>query len=229
MMARFTLALLAFGMAGACAAAPEPVACHGTVANGRLSGGVKLPLAGPNFSAYSEMAAGLGRTWVHPRTARIVAAAYSAARASVPDVHFVYGETGLEHGGPIKPHRSHQNGRSVDFFVPVRDRAGKSVPIPTVWSLKFGYDIEFDMRGNYDRYRIDFPSLAEHLYQLDLAARADGAGIAQVIIERAFLPLLLATPRGDYLKRNITFMKGTPWIRHDEHYHVDFNIPCEKL
>ena len=23
------------------------------------------------------------------------------------------------------------------------------------------------------------------------------------------------------------FMKGKPWVRHDEHYHVDFAAPCK--
>lgn len=224
-----TASLLALGVVHAGVVVAEPAACYGRVAKGKLTGGVKLPLSGPNFSAYSKMAAGMGRTWVHPRTARFGADAYRAAQQTLPDVHFVYGETGLENGGRFRPHRSHQNGTSVDFFVPVRDRAGRSVPIPTDISMKFGYNIEFDMQGRYEQYRIDFPALAEHLVQLDRAARAGGAGIAQVIIEPAFMAPLLATRQGDYLKRNVVFMKGKPWIRHDEHYHVDFSIPCEKL
>lgn len=27
----------------------------------------------------------------------------------------------------------------------------------------------------------------------------------------------------------IPFMKGKPWIRHDEHHHVDFAIRCRPL
>jgi penicillin-insensitive murein DD-endopeptidase len=29
------------------------------------------------------------------------------------------------------------------------------------------------------------------------------------------------------LKANIKFMQGKAWIRHDEHYHVDFSFPCK--
>jgi penicillin-insensitive murein DD-endopeptidase len=29
--------------------------CFGTTSNGRLEGGVKLPLSGPNFSTYSQL------------------------------------------------------------------------------------------------------------------------------------------------------------------------------
>ncbi|RZM80367.1 hypothetical protein C3B51_12470 [Pseudoalteromonas rubra] len=30
-----------------------------------------------------------------------------------------------------------------------------------------------------------------------------------------------------YLKENIQFSKKRSWVRHDEHYHVDFAIPCK--
>jgi penicillin-insensitive murein endopeptidase len=141
----------------------------------------------------------------------------------------VYGETGLASGGRFPPHRTHQNGLSVDFFVPVRDASGKPAVLPTETQPRFGYDIEFDVRGAYQQYRIDFAALAEHLYQLHAAARANGAGIDKVIIDTAFLPQLFATPRGPWLKLNLPFMKGTPWVRHDEHYHVDFALPCKGL
>jgi penicillin-insensitive murein endopeptidase len=31
------------------------------------------------------------------------------------------------------------------------------------------------------------------------------------------------------LKQNLRFMKNKPWVRHDEHYHVDFAVPCKPL
>src|SRR3989442_12222952 len=37
----------------------------GTVANGRLENGKRLPAAGPNFRSYSRLGALLGRTAVH--------------------------------------------------------------------------------------------------------------------------------------------------------------------
>jgi len=27
----------------------------------------------------------------------------------------------------------------------------------------------------------------------------------------------------------LNFMKGEAWVRHDEHYHVDFAVPCKPL
>lgn len=201
--------------------------CFGTVSNGRIERSVKLPASGPNFSAYSALATSIGRTYVHSRVAEIVVAAYSALRVKTPAATYVYGETGWASGGRFRPHRTHQNGLSVDFFVPVKNAKGRSAALPTDVTTRFGYDIEFDSNARYNEYSIDFPALAEHLYQLHVAAKAQGVGIAQVIFETSYLPRLFATPRGAYLQQNVTFMKRKPWVRHDEHYHVDFAIPCK--
>ena len=201
--------------------------CFGTVRNGRIEDSVSLPASGPNFAAYSAVGAAAGRTHVHSRVAEIAIAAYAALAAEDPSTTYVYGETGWPSGGRIRPHRTHQNGLSIDFFVPVRNAAGKSVPLPTNITNRYGYDIEFSADGRYEEYNIDFPALAEHLYQLHLAAKARGVGIELVIFDTSFLPKLFATPRGQYLQQNLPFMKGKPWVRHDEHYHVDFAIPCK--
>lgn len=203
--------------------------CYGRVGKGRLDNGVKLPLSGSNFAAYSALAAGAGRTYLHASAASSVVDAYARLQTASPATRYVYGETGLAAGGRFEPHRTHQNGLSIDFFVPVRDAAGKSVALPTPLQLRFGYDIEFDAHGSYQQYQIDFPALAEHLYQLHAAARANGAGIDKVIFDTAFLPQLFGTPRGSWLKLNLPFMMGKPWVRHDEHYHVDFKLPCKAL
>jgi len=201
--------------------------CYGTVSNGRIEGSVKLPLAGSNFSAYSTLAAAAGRTHVHSKVAAIVKASYKALASASPDTRYVYGETGWPTGGRFRPHRTHQNGLSVDFFVPVRDSRGRSVPLPTNLTNKLGYEVEFNQQAGYGEYTIDFEALAEHLCQLDIAAKAVGSKVALVIFDAQYLPRLFATKRGHYLKASLPFMKGKPWVRHDEHYHIDFAVPCK--
>ena len=224
--------LLAVGFAIACFTAPSLTSatesqCVGTVGNGRIKGSVKLPATGSNFSVYSAAGAAAGRTHVHSKVAEIIGAAYATLAVTHPQLTYVYGETGWPSGGRIRPHRTHQNGLSVDFFVPVRDQSGRSVPLPTGLTNRFGYDIEFDANARYGAYAIDFPAIAEHLYQLHVAAKARGVGIALVIFDPPFIPKLFATARGPYLQENLTFMKGRAWVRHDEHYHVDFTVPCK--
>jgi penicillin-insensitive murein endopeptidase len=219
-------------LAAICAlAAPLALAsqCYGTVGAGRIENSVKLPDSGANFSAYSTVGTALGRNYVHADVARIVVQAYAALVASAPASRYVYGETGGPHGGRFKPHRTHQNGLSVDFFVPVRDAGGAAATLPSTMGNRFGYDIEFDAGGAWGDYRIDFSALAEHLYQLDLAARARGRGLERVIIDRRYFPKLFATARGPALEKKLVFMRTEPWVRHDEHYHVDFAIPCKRL
>lgn len=201
--------------------------CYGTTSKGRLENGVRLPWDGPNFTAYSTLGSGLGRTYVHSRVLGVVVAAYSALEQTAPGTVYVYGETGWASGGRIRPHRTHQNGLSVDFFVPVHDGASRSVPLPTGVTNRFGYDIEFDDDARFEDYRIDFEALAEHLYQLHIAATARGVGIAQVILDPPYLPRLFSTTRGPFLRQHLKFMDRAAWVRHDEHYHVDFAVPCE--
>lgn len=203
--------------------------CFGTVSKGRLEGAVALPLEGPNFTAYSNSPITEGRRFVHERVADIVLEAYAQVRRRHPDMKFMYGETGLAGGGPFKPHGTHQNGLSVDFFVPVRDLNGRPVLLPTALGNRFGYDIEFDLQGRYANYQIDFTALAEHLYELHRAAVRRGADITLAILDPAYVAKLRQTARGDYLRKHIPFMRGKPWVRHDEHFHVDFYVRCEPL
>jgi penicillin-insensitive murein endopeptidase len=201
--------------------------CHGSVNRGSVAASVQLPTEGANFAAYSSLGAAMGRNYVHSEVSAIMLEAYTQLASASPGAQYVYGETGLARGGRIRPHRTHQNGLSVDFFVPVRDKDGRPARLPTPPTQRFGYDIEFNDAARYGEYSIDFAAMAEHLYQLDQLARARGHGIALVIFDSAYLPRLFDTPRGAALKQ-LNFMKGKPWVRHDEHYHVDFAIPCLK-
>jgi penicillin-insensitive murein endopeptidase len=112
-------------------------------------------------------------------------------------------------------------------MVPVRNSQGQSVELPTSPLTRFGYDLEFDSHGKLDDLTIDFTAVAEHLYQLERAARSRGAGIALVIFDPPYMKRILESPRGEYLKQHLKFMQGKPWVRHDEHYHVDFSIKCK--
>lgn len=218
-------AALTVMMAIAFTAAAEST-CYGTVSKGRLKDGEPLPSSGANFTTYSSAAGALGRTHVHSTVRDIVIEAYRELEKAAPGKRYVYGETGWKDGGRIKPHRTHQNGLSVDFMVPVVDKNGMSVFLPTNALNRFGYDIEFDTQGRFGELSIDFAAIGEHLYQLDRAARARGGSLALVILDPQYHRHLFATRRGPYLQRNLNFMRGAAWVRHDEHYHVDFALKC---
>lgn len=203
--------------------------CHGTPERGSLENGCKLPERGNNFTAYSTLGSSLGRTYVHCTVASVVNAAYEDIGRRLPEVRFVYGETGWARGGRFRPHKTHQNGLSVDFFVPVRDNSGRSVPLPTGVSNKWGYSIEFNKNGRSGNYVIDFDAMAAHMLALDRAARENGIGIRRVIFDPEIQPQLRKSKLWSELNGKMKFSTGRSWVRHDEHYHVDFDIPCERL
>lgn len=116
--------------------------CYGTPERGRLESGVALPRGGANFPAYSSVGVMIGRTYVHSVVHDIVVAAYASLATELPSTMYVYGETAWRSGGSFRPHKTHQNGTSVDFMVPVRDASGGSVPLPASPTNTFGYGID---------------------------------------------------------------------------------------
>ena len=202
--------------------------CFGNTSNGRLQNGVKLPSSGNNFTSYSFSAEVAGRTYVHSMVKNIMLATYKALESEQPGKQYKYAETGFKEGGRFKPHKTHRNGLSVDFMVPVVDKKGKSVHLPTHVFNRLGYDIEFDRHSKYEQYRIDYPALAAHIVELHKQSKTHGYDLWRVIFDPKLQDNLLTTQYGSYLKKHITFSKTRSWVRHDEHYHVDFSIPCKK-
>lgn len=194
----------------------------GTPENGRLENGKRLPSRGRNFRVYSDLGALLGRNAVHGAVRLAVIESYAALAKSRPDSRFVYGESGWPGGGPFPPHKTHQNGMAVDFFVPVLDASDRPRFLPASPFNKFGYDIEFDAEGRWGDYRIDFHALADHLIALGAAARANGLRVELVIFENKLRDRLFTTEPGRRLSASMRFSRAKPWVRHDEHYHVVF-------
>ena len=203
--------------------------CYGTTANGKLKNGVQLPQEGKNFVTYSKVAAMLGRTYVHSSVRDIIVNAYKKLEQQNPEKVFKYAETGFKEGGEFKPHKTHRNGLSVDFMTPVIDKTGTSVHLPTHALNKYGYNIELDKNGKIDELSIDYVAMAAHIVMLDKEAKASGYDLWRVIFDPKLQDGLFKTQYGDYLKANIHFSKKRSWVRHDEHYHIDFIIPCQKF
>jgi len=207
---------------------PESI-CYGTTEKGRVENAWQFPNSGKNFTAYSSVGAAVGRNYVHSKVYETVLDAYKNLQLKAPDKVFVYGETGWKNGGRFWPHKTHQNGLSADFFIPVLDENGKSVPLPTSALNKFGYSIEFDSKGKYKEYSVDFETMAAHLVELRNAADKNGIKIWRVIFDNDFQKLLFQTSKGKNLQLLMTFSTKKPWVRHDEHYHIDFIAPCKEL
>lgn len=199
---------------------------YGSGGCGRLEGGVKLPCEGNNYEAFSSLACRLGRTWLHPLVAATLTDAYAVLEQEAPGRRWQYGDLGLEEGGRLRPHRTHQSGIAADFFVPVVDAEGRPAEVPIQAHRKFGYALEFDASGALPGtgLRVDFRALAAHLLTLERVGKDHGVVVERVIVTPDFhRALLAAEPRLEAMRGR--FMQQEAWVRHDEHYHVDFGLP----
>lgn len=225
--ARWLFAITAFVCTCADVSAAES-RCFGTPSHGRIDDAVSFPLSGTNFSTYSTLGWSLGRAYVHDKVLATMLAAFRQLEHTSPATVFVYGETGWQSGGSFEPHRTHQNGLSVDLMVPVLLH-GTSVPLPGGILDRYGYDLEFDHHGRHGDHVIDFEALAELLYRIDRAADDARIGITRVIFDVPLQKHLWQTTRGLYLREHVTFSTTPAWVRHDEHVHIDFAVRCAPL
>jgi penicillin-insensitive murein endopeptidase len=221
--------ILAFFCIPFLAIAQEESQCHGSTDNGYLKNGWQLPSSGKNFTAYSPVGVIAGRNYVHSKIHKVVVDAYKILEISASSKIYVYGESGFGNGGKFRPHKTHQNGLSVDFFVPVTDLKGQSIPLPTSITNKLGYGIEFVGKGEYKELRIDYAAMAAHLWALTAASDKNGVKIWRVIFDNELQKELFKVKGSEGLSKAMAFSTKKPWIRHDEHYHIDFIVPCKPL
>lgn len=196
--------------------------CSGSVNDGGLAGAVRPPLWGESFRSYCYLCAFALRTYGHEAVVESLLEAYATLARSHPETRFVYGEIGFPWGGRFPPHRSHRNGLSVDFMVPLAE--GRTLPT-SLWN-RFGYDEDFAADGSGPAGRIDFDALAAHLLALSDAAEARGGRIARVFLAPDLQQPLFAAAGGREVARRIAFNRSPSWVRHDDHYHVDFAFAC---
>ncbi|WP_437996935.1 penicillin-insensitive murein endopeptidase [Sorangium sp. So ce185] len=202
-----------------------PSESAGSPAQGRLRHGHPLPPSGPGHVTYSYLGASLGRQYVHGAVRDALLEAFAAVSAARPGRRFVVGETGHRQGGAFWPHRTHQNGLSVDIFVPLRDAAGRPADVATYPWNQLGYGLEFDAQGRRGDLAIDFDDLARLLSALDEEARPRKLRIERIILAPEYVPLLLASPAGRALgPLSGAILRRQVWWRHDEHAHIEFAL-----
>jgi penicillin-insensitive murein endopeptidase len=197
----------------------------GTLRSGHLEHGHPLPPSGAGYVTYSYLGAALGRQYVHGAVRDLLIETFAACRKARPDRLFVVGETGWPRGGAFWPHHEHENGTSVDVFVPLRDAEGKPRDVSAWPWNRFGYGLELDATGKLGDLHLDFDDLALLLGELGARAPSFGLEVHRIILAPEYVPLLLATPAGKKLGAlSHTLLRHPAWWRHDEHTHVDFAV-----
>lgn len=200
----------------------------GNFNKGSLKKGYLLPFQGANFKCYSIISYYLlGREYVNSKVYKTVVDTYDALNEKHPEKKYIYMESGKRKGARLYPHRTHQNGLSIDFMCPLLKNSND----PKYFNCMgiFRYALNFDDKGvlNSDHnVKIDFNAIAEHIIVLESNAHKNGLKIKKVIFKISLKDELFATDYGKKLKvTNIYFAQRlTPLLNklHDDHYHVDF-------
>lgn len=201
----------------------------GTVSNGTLKNGRIFPFKGPNF-IYFDTASYLNKhAFTHEKVNRTVLATYHQFETLLPAFEFGLMECSNEYGGKIWPHRTHQNGLSVDFMSPLLKNGVSCTDFNTIGLPH--YLMDFDENGIYTEdptYSIDFNLMARHILILNKEAKKQGLKIEKVILKIALKDNLFVTEYGKKLKASgiyfATKLSDLIDSLHDDHYHVDFDI-----
>jgi len=206
-----------------------PSESNGKVSNGELINGKLIPFKGVNYEYFSKESYLGGRAFLNDKVLNTLLTTYTSFENLLPNKLFYVMECANEHGGKLFPHRTHQNGLSVDFMMPlIKD--GK----PYTFLDTLGADhywLEFDNDGKYvddKSISIDFNLVAQHILELNKEAKLNGLKIKKVIINTNLKDELFATQYGEILKESDVYVvqKLSTLINslHDDHYHIDFEV-----
>ena len=201
----------------------------GTVSNGSLEHGQLFPFSGTNYHYFDTNSYLANRCFVHSQVKACVLDAYGKLEKIAPDRLFGIMECSNEHGGKISPHRTHQNGLSVDFMTPLLKNGKPYTDLDFAGAQH--YLMNFDANGRYEEdlsVSIDFELMAQHLLTLIESAKNNGLTIEKVIWKMELRDELFATESGKKLQQSGIYITTnlTPLINalHDDHYHVDFKV-----
>ena len=206
-----------------------PSSSHGHVSKGQLKHGRLIPFSGENFIYFDSSSYLSGRAFGHEKVVNTITQSFESFENSYPKRTFRVMELSNEHGGKIFPHRTHQNGLSVDLMMPlIKD--GEIYTKEDDTGIAH-YVLDFNDSGQLTEdpsVSIDFELVAAHILQLEKAARKNGLKIKKVIINTNLKDELFATESGKKLKQSGVYIVRNlePLINdlHDDHYHVDFEI-----
>ncbi|MNJ90727.1 hypothetical protein D3C87_83640 [compost metagenome] len=201
----------------------------GTVSSGSLKNGKLFPFKGPNFIYFDSTSYLDKHAFTHEKVHQAVLETYKQFETIRPEFEFGLMECSNEHGGKIWPHRTHQNGLSVDFMSPLLKNGISNTDFNTTGLPH--YLMDFDENGIYTEdpaYSIDFNLVAQHILTLNEEAKKQGLKIEKVILKIGLKDNLFATEYGKKLQTSgiyfATTLSDLIDSLHDDHYHVDFSI-----
>ena len=194
----------------------------GSPGHGELLGGVALPDRGPGFLHNPKRPSEARFGSVEMVQAIIKAAA--VVEREMPGNVLVVNDIGLEHGGLIRQHGSHQSGRDADILFYTLDAQGaplQSVGVPIDPSGK-GWDFkELPIAEDDQAVRLDAPRTWRFVQAL---LEGDGDRVQRIFLVEHVRSMLLAEAARAHAPAAIAERFGEltcqPNTPHDDHMHV---------
>jgi penicillin-insensitive murein endopeptidase len=170
-----------------------------------------------------------GRAFTHHLVAQTVINTFKTFESNGEKRKFSIMEFYNEHGGKMFPHRTHQNGMSVDMMMPLMKDGAPYYDLDDLGAMH--YLLEFNKEGQYindTAISIDFEMVANEINQMRIEAEKLGLKITKVIFNTDLRDELFNTTQGKlfasngpYVTRNLERVINE---LHDDHFHVDFEI-----
>ncbi|NVK05872.1 MAG: penicillin-insensitive murein endopeptidase [Flavobacteriia bacterium] len=205
----------------------EPSVSIGGVSYGSLENGKLVPFQGDNYLYFDTTSYLAGRAYLNDKVLAAVLRSYEEMEGKLPNRQFRIMECSNAHGGRLWPHRTHQNGLSVDFMMPLVQNGEPYYELDNTG--RNHYFLDFDDDGQYsedESVSINFDLVAQHILILDEKAREQGMRITKVIINTDLKDELFATPHGRQLQNSDIYivqrLSNMINALHDDHYHIDF-------
>jgi penicillin-insensitive murein endopeptidase len=201
----------------------------GSVSRGSLQNGTLIPFSGSNFMYFDTASYLSGRAFTNHLVAQTVINTFKTFELNGEKRKFSIMEFSNEHGGKMFPHRTHQNGMSVDMMMPLMKDGKPYYDLDDLGAMH--YLLEFNKEGQYindTTISIDFEMVANEINQMRIEAEKLGLKITKVIFNTDLRDELFATTHGQLFATNGPYITRNlePVINdlHDDHFHVDFEI-----
>jgi len=188
----------------------------GLTAAGGLVGGRSLAPWGPDLRTHSHLLGAVGRQYLHPDLARLLAVAAAeersamAKRRDAPVSAWRVAETGWRSGGWFPPHLTHQDGLAVDVMTPLVEGRLPSGP-----GTLLGYAVDLGEDGSFGETRADVERLARFFDALCTNAGEHGLVVRRLTVWAPWQGAIRGRMRST-CRRNL----ADAALPHDDHVHV---------
>ena len=193
----------------------------GTPVEGRLEGGVPLPLAGPGYHFNPKK-----NPQARHGTVELVQALIRAAAKLEPGDPLTINDIAMPQGGDIPGHASHRSGRDVDVLFFLLDKNGEPAPPKPIPIEPDGTGVDYkDLSTAEDDFEVELDVPRTWAFVEALVSDPD-AHINRIFVVEHIRDMLLEHARKVGAPKEVIERFGhltcQPGFPHDDHFHIRF-------